>query len=231
MNKKVLLIIIIVSILIILGIIGIIFLIPKVNTNEPKNEIENLTQNEMKVNIIKDENVVNEIQNEVTNETIENNNVSNSEVKQPEEQKETQSTGKSTQTTNKQNNSSKPNNNKPSSSSNSGGTTIETTTPSTPPVETTKPEQNEPEQQEPTKPVVERCTNNNNHSMGVGNSNQWYSSKSQAISAYDEKVNYWSNLWETNQIDNDTYYKNCPYGYEVWDCMYCGKWTINYYYR
>ena len=229
MNKKILLIIIIVSILTIIGIIGIIFLVPKDNTNEPKNEIGNLMQNE---NIIEDENIVNEIQDEVTNEIIEANNVSNSEVKQPEEQKETQATGtgESTQTTNKQNSSSKPNNNKSSSSSNSGGTTG-TSTPSTPPVETTKPEQSDPEQTEPEKPVVERCTNNNNHSMGVGNSNKWYSSKSQAISAYDEKVNYWSNLWETNQIDNDTYYKNCPYGYEVWDCMYCGKWTINYYYR
>ena len=98
MNKKILLIIIIVSVLIVIGIIGIIFIIPKDNTNEPKNEIENLMQNEINENIIENENTVNVIQNEVTNETIENNNVSNSEVKQPEEQKETQSTGKSTQT-------------------------------------------------------------------------------------------------------------------------------------
>lgn len=73
MNKKILLIIIIVSVLIVIGIIGIIFIIPKDNTNEPKNEIENLMQNE---NIIENENTVNVIQNEVTNETIENNNVS-----------------------------------------------------------------------------------------------------------------------------------------------------------
>lgn len=76
-----------------------------------------------------------------------------------------------------------------------------------------------------------RCTNNNNHGMDVGNSGQWFSTKDDAIAYYNSKVSYWGNLWETFQIDNETYYKNCPSGYEVWTCMYCEKWTINFYYR
>ena len=76
-----------------------------------------------------------------------------------------------------------------------------------------------------------RCTTNDNHGMGVGNSGQWFSSKEEAIAYYDNKIKYWGNLWETEQIDNETYYTNCPYGYEMWTCMYCSKWTINFYYR
>lgn len=76
-----------------------------------------------------------------------------------------------------------------------------------------------------------RCTNNNNHSMDVGNSGKWFSSKSEAIAYYNSQVSYYSNLWETEQIDDATYYRKCPSGYEVWDCIYCSKWTINFYYR
>ncbi len=76
-----------------------------------------------------------------------------------------------------------------------------------------------------------RCTNNNNHSMGVGNSGQWFSNKNDAIAYYNSKISYWGNLWETEQIDDSTYYKNCPSGYEIWDCAYCSMWTINFYYR
>lgn len=76
-----------------------------------------------------------------------------------------------------------------------------------------------------------RCTNNHNHGMDVGNSGQWFLTKNEAIAYYENKINYWGNLWETDQIDDTTYYKNCPKGYEIWSCMYCSKWTINFYYR
>lgn len=76
-----------------------------------------------------------------------------------------------------------------------------------------------------------RCTNNHNHGMDVGNSGQWFLTKNEAIAYYENKINYWGNLWETDQIDDATYYKNCPKGYEIWSCMYCSKWTINFYYR
>ena len=83
----------------------------------------------------------------------------------------------------------------------------------------------------PTIQTLTQCTNNNNHGMDVGNSGQWFSTKDEAITYYNSKVSYWGNLWETDQIDDATYYKNCPSGYEVWTCMYCEKWTINFYYR
>ena len=86
-------------------------------------------------------------------------------------------------------------------------------------------------EEEPPEPEVERCTNNNNHGIDVGNSGRWYDSKSEAIAYYDSQTKYWGNKWENFEIDDDTYYKNCPSGYEVWTCMYCGKWTINFYYR
>lgn len=78
---------------------------------------------------------------------------------------------------------------------------------------------------------VERCTNKNNHGMDVGNCGKWFNTKNEAIAYYEEKIKYWGNLWETYQIEDDEYYKNCPTGYEIWSCMYCSKWTINLYYR
>lgn len=89
----------------------------------------------------------------------------------------------------------------------------------------------EPKQETKVEEPPTRCTNNNNHGMNVGNSGKWFSSKSEAIAYYNSQVSYYSNLWETEQIDDATYYRKCPSGYEVWDCIYCSKWTINFYYR
>lgn len=89
----------------------------------------------------------------------------------------------------------------------------------------------EPKQETKVVETLTRCTNNNNHSMEVGNSGKWFSSKSEAIAYYNSQVSYYSNLWETEQIDDAAYYSKCPSGYEVWDCIYCSKWTINFYYR
>lgn len=89
----------------------------------------------------------------------------------------------------------------------------------------------EPKQETKVEEKPTRCTNNSNHSMEVGNSGKWFSSKSEAIAYYNSQVSYYSNLWETEQIDDATYYSRCPSGYEVWDCIYCSKWTINFYYR
>ena len=83
--------------------------------------------------------------------------------------------------------------------------------------------------------TVVKCTNSNNHSMSAGNTGKWFSSKDEAIAYYKSEIKYWGDWWENTDVDDTeadaTYYKNCPSGYEVWDCMYCGKWTINFYYR
>ena len=83
--------------------------------------------------------------------------------------------------------------------------------------------------------TIVRCTNNNNHGMSVGNTGKWFSNKDEAIAYYKSEIKYWGDWWENTSADDTeadaTYKKNCPSGYEVWSCMYCGKWTINFYYR
>lgn len=82
---------------------------------------------------------------------------------------------------------------------------------------------------------IVRCTNNNNHGMSVGNTGKWFSSKEDAIAYYKSQIKYWGDWWENTSVDDteadEIYNKNCPSGYEVWSCMYCSKWTINFYYR
>ena len=60
-------------------------------------------------------------------------------------------------------------------------------------------------------PEIEKCTNNNNHGIEVGNSGMWFNTKEEAVAYYDEKIAYWGNLWENFEIDDETYRKNCPY--------------------
>lgn len=61
-------------------------------------------------------------------------------------------------------------------------------------------------------------------------SNGWYNSKTEAEAIYNSEIKKWGDKWTNYEIDNDTYYKNCPSGYEVFSCPYCNKWTINLFY-
>src|SRR5699024_6731395 len=73
--------------------------------------------------------------------------------------------------------------------------------------------------------------NSNNHGIGVGNSGKWFNTKDEAIATYKKEVKIWEDKWTTNnEISYDEYCTNCPYGYEIWSCPLCNKWTINYYY-
>lgn len=248
MKKRILIIIIL--ILVILGIGGSLYFISYKNDSQAKTEKVNETSS-MPENIISsiadDTNtVVNEIENNPVEEnaetTITETNIENPEV--VETKKETQTTTKNTQSST-QTKSSPSNNNSSTpkketvkqSTSQETQTTTPASTPASTSTTTTNPtpqtSSNQSNKQEETKvePKVERCTNNHNHSLDVGNSGKWFSSKNEAIAYYDNQVSYWGNQWETEQIDDAKYYKNCPSGYEVWSCMYCGKWTINFYYR
>ena len=69
------------------------------------------------------------------------------------------------------------------------------------------------------------------HGVGVGNSNKWFDSKQEAINYYQVIIKTWGDKWEKFEIDDETYQKNCPYGYEIWSCPLCEKWTINFYYN
>ena len=95
--------------------------------------------------------------------------------------------------------------------------------------------QTQPVQQQEQKPVEQKdpladCAIGK-HSISAGNSGKWFNSREEAVSEYNEKIKYYGSKWEKFEISDEEYKKNCPYGYEVYNCMYCGKWTINYYYR
>lgn len=77
---------------------------------------------------------------------------------------------------------------------------------------------------------IPQCTETK-HGIEVGNSNKWFNTKEEAIALYDAEIKKWGNLWTSFQIENEEYYANCPYGYEIWSCLFCGKWTINFYYN
>lgn len=88
----------------------------------------------------------------------------------------------------------------------------------------------QPEPIKESEPVNPKC-NGSNHGVGVGNSNKWFNTQQEAINYFDGIQKTWGDKWERFEIDSETYDKNCPYGYEVWSCPFCGKWTINFYYR
>lgn len=136
----------------------------------------------------------------------------------------TSSTNKNTQSNNTNNTQNNKNTNTKSTTSPSNVENTKTTD-----TTTTKPVDKPTETKPVTQPI--RCTHNNNHGMDVGNCGKWFNSKNEAIAYYEEKINYWGKLWESYQIEDSEYYKNCPTGYEYWSCMYCNKWTINLYYR
>ena len=79
-------------------------------------------------------------------------------------------------------------------------------------------------------PETPKCTDTK-HRVSVGNSNKWFNSKQEAINYYQSIIKTWGDKWEKFEIDDETYNKNCPYGYEIWSCPLCGKWTINFYYN
>ena len=101
----------------------------------------------------------------------------------------------------------------------------------TPVVETIIPETPKEETKvEIKQPETPKCSDSK-HGVGVGNSNKWFNSKQEAINYYQGIIKTWGDKWEKFEIDDETYQKNCPYGYETWSCPFCEKWTINFYYN
>ena len=238
-NKKRIIIIMTIA-LVVFGIIGSIYFI----ANKKENKVELKDPNE--ISIISEESTTNsaiddanKIYNESENNIIEENKITeenNESTEETEKKQETQtSINNKQQTTQAKSNSSSNLSSTPKKENVTQSTGSQTSTPTATP-ETksdSKSSNSQTDKQEETKTEnkIERCTNNNNHGMNIGNSGKWFNSKNDAITYHDNQTKYWGDQWENNKIDNDTYYKNCPSGYEVWDCMYCGKWTINFYYR
>ena len=101
----------------------------------------------------------------------------------------------------------------------------------TPVVETKIPEQPKEETKvEIKQPETPKCSDSK-HGVGVGNSNKWFNSYNEAVSYYDNLILDYSNKIHNGQITFEEYNKQCPCGYEIWSCQYCGKWTLNYYMR
>lgn len=232
MKKRILIIIIL--ILVAIGIIGSIYFISYRNDSKAKSDNENSITENMVNEIANDTNIVsNEVEGNSIEESKENTTVETSnekpetstvkEITQTNTQKTTQTTSSPSN-----NNSSSPKKETVTKSETNPNTTTQKSTSST---SQSSSSQNSKQKVTKTEPKVERCTNNNNHGMNVGNSGKWFGSKNEAIAYYNQQTKYWGDQWENGEIDNDKYYKNCPSGYEVWDCMYCGKWTINFYYR
>ena len=72
--------------------------------------------------------------------------------------------------------------------------------------------------------VIPKCTETN-HLMETGNTEKWFDTKQQAVAFYEKEIKEWEEKWLKDEIDDDTYYKNCPDGYEYWSCPLCQKWT------
>lgn len=73
--------------------------------------------------------------------------------------------------------------------------------------------------------------NGNYHGVSVGNSGKWFDTEKEAIDYYYSIIKTYGDQWENFEIDDETYKKKCPYGYQDWSCPYCGKWTIDFYYN
>ena len=231
MKNKIIIIIIITSIFIVCSIVSIIVL------NKNKGLITNIQNDSI---VSQTENIITNEINQNTNEVLEDN-ISEGAIEDeiievtkedagiiPEDSTSSlPSASPSVKTTETISTNTK-------SSSKQSNTPVATT------VVTPTPVQEETKVEE-TKPVETpvRCTNNHNHAVDVGNSGKWFSTKDDAIAYYDSLESYWGNYLENTKVNTDeeydalwaNYNKNCPSGYEVWDCMYCSKWTINFYYR
>lgn len=85
-------------------------------------------------------------------------------------------------------------------------------------------------EERPTNKSTNQNSNINNVPKCSHSNSNWYNSKAEAIEVYNAEIKKWGDRWTNYEIDNDTYYKNCPSGYEVFSCPYCNKWNINLYY-
>lgn len=225
-NKK-LSILIVILVIVILGIISIfIYKSKKVdNVAIGESNTNQLQDNNTEQNIINEENGVENVE---TNNTIEENkieqeqNIEESKPKQEVQEKSTQSSTKkeNNATTTSQN---KKTEEKTSSQESQQNVKNEQTT--------VTPNNNTgyTEQEVQIAPKTE-CVGNN-HKISSGNTGKWFDSKAQAEAYFDTEIEKWGKMWENDEIEHEEYLKKCPYGYEVWTCPQCQKWTINFYYR
>lgn len=226
MKKKVFIIILVLLLLLICSIIGIFNFISPKDDRIPLPEKNVVNENTIDIsesmnNAIEEQEETNNIVPEIATEL----DVTKEFPKQENTKTEKNTSNEKTTESVKKN----------IQSNNTNTTNINSKPTTSKPIEQPEPKPIEKPTESPVVTQPTRCTNNNNHGMGVGNCGRWFNTKSEAIEYYEEKIKYWGDWWENTDADDTeadaTYYKNCPSGYEIWSCMYCSKWTINFYYR
>ena len=251
-NKKLIIILTAIIVILIIGAIFIYIAITKDLFNNTKtsisqsevSQVENVKEDDKGNEIIDNntEGVSNNTQELIENqqENTENNNIQNS---QPEadttaqqnnqsmtQSKETKAVNQNTKavetkTTTK---STKAQEETPKTTQSNSQTQTQTTpvTQETKQTETQVTQQNIPKQEEP-KQI--QCSGNN-HLIGTGNTGKWFNTRQEAVNYYNSTYANWSKKWENFEIDDDTFNKNCPNRYEIYQCI-CGKWTIDFFYE
>lgn len=217
---------------IVLIIISIIFIVLALNINKSEkiiNETQPISENQIENKVVEDskiENIVeftdNEDIQEKTTETIE-------ESPKTETTKEEKVISQQTQKEEKQKTSEPVTTTQVAEKPQEVVQEVPKAQKETEPKATAKPKKEEPKQ-EPAKQETPKCSGNS-HGVATGNSGRWFNSETEAINYYNSIINDLGKKWENFEIDDETYNKKCPYGYEDWSCPYCGKWTINFYYN
>lgn len=186
--------------------------------NEPENIIENAVENNIEQSNTVEDNTIS--QNQVVEEskitentqTVQEENVKTSAKK---ENNKTITTSK--QQTTQEKTPSQPQKSEPSSKSEQLTTSV-------------KNNDNSYKEQEVQIVPKTECKGNN-HKIGAGNTGKWFETQEQAAAYFKTEIAKWGKQWENFEITDDEYHKNCPYGYEVWTCPQCQKWTVNFYYN
>lgn len=236
MKKKISIILILIC-LILVGVL-LIYRNDKENVEMQNNQITSENEIQYQDN---EENIIENIALEETNESLEKNETEN--VKVIEEEKDIQKENKQNKnetnnTTNKVVKKENTTTNKPTISVNNKQETISK---NEEPKETISTEKEKPKENEKTttdkptedKPIIDNTKTEekqDNQVKCTHSTSNYYNSKAEAIAEYDRIINEWSDKWLNNEVDDETYYKNCPDGYEIFSCPYCNKWTISLYY-
>lgn len=191
------------------------------------NNINNIAENTMEKqsNIIQQEDTKEETKNDAINEQndkkIETQKIQNNEKKETNVKNKQETFPTTTKSTKNQNSatSSKPTNNQQISTSNN-------TTNNQQDNKTT----NNSGSKKDTEEQPEKCKRGQ-HFMDVGNCGKWFNSHSECEAYYDKIVKEWNDKFNNGEITYEEYLNKCPTSFEDFSCMYCGKYTMNIYYR
>ena len=70
-----------------------------------------------------------------------------------------------------------------------------------------------------------------NHNYPTGNCGRWFNTKSEGEYQVAVVADYWAHKYESGEITWVEYNEGVPYGYEMWACAFCKKWSVNFKYE